>query len=85
MTRVNRVYKIHKQKCSKIKNNRKIEKSLQVAQKRGTKILQVPNPAEPLRASNGDKSVQKAGCDVPSIIVYFGDKIYWVRQLKLTR
>jgi hypothetical protein len=27
---------IHRQKCSKIQNNRKIEKSLQVAQKRGT-------------------------------------------------
>jgi hypothetical protein len=32
-----------------------------VAQKKGTKILQVPNPAEPLRASNREKSVQKAG------------------------
>jgi hypothetical protein len=61
MTRVNRVYKIHRQKHSKIQNNRKIEKSLQVAQKRGTKILQAPNPAEPLRASNKEKSVQKAG------------------------
>jgi hypothetical protein len=32
-----------------------------VAQKRGTKILQVPNPADPLRSSNGEKAVQKAG------------------------
>jgi len=35
---------IHRQKLSKIQSNRKIEKSLQVAQKRGTKILQVSNP-----------------------------------------
>jgi hypothetical protein len=49
---------IHKQKRSKIQNNRKIEKSLQVAQKRGTKkILQVPNPADPLKSSNEEKSV----------------------------
>jgi hypothetical protein len=32
---------IHRQKRSKIQNNKKIKKSLQVAQKRGTKILQV--------------------------------------------
>jgi hypothetical protein len=32
-----------------------------VAQKRGTKILQVPNPTDPLKASDGEKSVQKAG------------------------
>jgi len=44
-------------KGSKIQNNRKIEKSLQVAQKRGTKILQVPNPANPLKSSNREKSV----------------------------
>jgi len=31
-----------------------------VAQKRGTKILQVPNPVDPLKASNREKSVQKA-------------------------
>jgi len=36
-----------------------IEKSLQVAQKRGTKILKVPNPADPLKASNREESVQK--------------------------
>jgi hypothetical protein len=35
---------IHKQKRSKIQNNRRIEKSLQMAQKRGTEILQVSNP-----------------------------------------
>jgi hypothetical protein len=35
---------IHKQKRSKIQNNRKVEKRLQMAQKRGTKILQVSNP-----------------------------------------
>jgi len=32
-----------------------------VSQKKGTKILQVPNPADPLKASNGEKSIQKAG------------------------
>jgi hypothetical protein len=35
---------IHRQKLSKIQCNRKIEKSLQVAQKRGTLVLQVSNP-----------------------------------------
>jgi hypothetical protein len=49
---------IHRQKLSKIQNNRKIEKSLQVAQKRGTEILQVPNPADPLKSSNEEKSVK---------------------------
>jgi hypothetical protein len=48
---------IHRQKHSKIQNNRKIEKSLQVAQKRGLEILQVPNPADPLKSSNREKSV----------------------------
>jgi hypothetical protein len=48
---------IHKKKRSKIQNNRKIEKSLQVAQKRGAEILQVPNPADPLKSSNEEKSV----------------------------
>jgi len=48
---------IHRQKRSKIQNHRKIEKSLQVAQKRGTQILQVPNPVDPLKSSNGEKSV----------------------------
>jgi hypothetical protein len=52
-----RVSKIHRQKHSKIQNNRKLEKSLQMAQKRGAKILQVPNPADPLKSSNGDKTV----------------------------
>jgi hypothetical protein len=52
---------IHKQKRSKIQNSRKIEKSLQVAQKRGTKILQVPNFANPLKSSNGEQTVLKAG------------------------
>jgi len=32
-----------------------------VAQKRGIKILQVPNPVDPLKLSNGVKTVQKAG------------------------
>jgi hypothetical protein len=49
---------IHRKKRSKIQNNRKIEKSLQVAQKRGTEILQVPNPADPQKSSNGEKSVK---------------------------
>jgi hypothetical protein len=31
-----------------------------VAQKRGTKILQVPNPADALKVRNGEISVQKA-------------------------
>jgi hypothetical protein len=35
---------IHRQKLSKIQSNRKIEKSLQVAQKIGTEVLQVSNP-----------------------------------------
>lgn len=48
---------IHRQKRSKIQNNRKIEKNLQVAQKRGTEILQVPNPVDLLKSSNGEKSV----------------------------
>jgi hypothetical protein len=48
---------IHKQKRSKIQNNRKIKNGLQVAQKRGTKILQVPNPTDPLKSSNEEKSV----------------------------
>jgi hypothetical protein len=59
-TRVNRVIISTNKKLSKIQNDRKIEKSLQVAQKRGTEILQVPNPANPLKSSNGEKSV-KAG------------------------
>jgi hypothetical protein len=28
---------------------------------RGTKILQVPNPANPLKASDGERSIHKAG------------------------
>jgi hypothetical protein len=48
---------IRRQKLSKIQNKRKIEKSLQVAQKRGTEILQVSNPTNPLKSSNGEKSV----------------------------
>jgi hypothetical protein len=32
-----------------------------MAQKRGTKILQVPNPADPLKSSNREKDVQKIG------------------------
>jgi hypothetical protein len=59
-TRVNRVIISTNKKLSKIQNDREIEKSLQVAQKRGTEILQVPNPANPLKSSNGEKSV-KAG------------------------
>jgi hypothetical protein len=30
---------------------------MQVAQKRGTEILQVSNPADPLKSSNEEKSV----------------------------
>jgi hypothetical protein len=52
---------IHRQKRSKIQNNRKIKKSLQVAQKRGTEIIQVLNPPDPLKSSNGEKSIKKAG------------------------
>jgi hypothetical protein len=59
-TRLNRVIIFTDKKLSKIQNNRKIEKSLQVTQKRGTEILQVPNPADPLKSSNEEKSV-KAG------------------------
>jgi hypothetical protein len=59
-TRVNRVIISTDKKLSKIQNNRKIEKSLQVAQKRGTEILQVPNLADPLKSSNEEKFV-KAG------------------------
>jgi hypothetical protein len=59
-TRVNRVIISTNKKLSKIQNNRKIEKSLQVAQKRGTEILQVPNSVDPLKSSNWEKSV-KAG------------------------
>jgi hypothetical protein len=59
-TRVNRVIISTNKKLSKIQNDREIEKSLQVAQKRGTEILQVPNPANPLKSSNGEKS-EKAG------------------------
>jgi hypothetical protein len=59
-TRVNRVIISTNKKLSKIQNDREIEKSLQVAQKRGTEILQVPNPANPLKSSSGEKSV-KAG------------------------
>jgi hypothetical protein len=40
-----------------MQNKKEIEKSLQVAQKRGTKILQIPNPADPLKSSSGEKSV----------------------------
>jgi hypothetical protein len=61
MIKVNKVYKIHRQKHSIIQNKRKIEKSLQVVQKRGTKILQVLNAADPLKSRNGEKAVQKAG------------------------
>jgi hypothetical protein len=32
-----------------------------VAQKRGTKILHVPNPANPLKSSNGEQTALKAG------------------------
>jgi hypothetical protein len=32
-----------------------------VARKRGTKILQVPNPANPLKSSDGEQTVLKAG------------------------
>jgi hypothetical protein len=39
-------------------NNQKFVKQLI---ERGTKILQVPNPANPLKASDGERSVYKAG------------------------
>jgi hypothetical protein len=52
---------IYRKKLSKIQNNRRIEKSLQVAQKRGIEILQVSNPADPLNASNREKSVPEVG------------------------
>jgi hypothetical protein len=48
---------IHSQKSSKIQNNRKVEKRLQMAQKKGTEILQVLNPVDPLTSTNGEKSV----------------------------
>jgi hypothetical protein len=32
-----------------------------VAPKKGTKILQVPNPVDPLKSSNEEKAVQKPG------------------------
>jgi hypothetical protein len=52
---------IHRQKRSKILINKKLEKSLKVAQKRETKILQVPKPADPLKSSNEEKTVLKDG------------------------
>jgi hypothetical protein len=61
MIKVNKVYKIHRQKHSIIQNKRKIEKSLQMAKKRGTKMLQVPNPDDPLKSRSREKAVQKAG------------------------
>jgi hypothetical protein len=48
---------IHRQQRSKILINKKLETCLQVAQKRGTIILQVPNPVDPLKSSNREKSV----------------------------
>jgi hypothetical protein len=48
---------IYRQKLSKIQNDRKIEKSLQVAQKSGTEILQVANPANQLTSTNREKSI----------------------------
>jgi hypothetical protein len=56
-TRVDRVIISIDKKRSKILIDRKLEKSLQVARKRGTKILQVSNPADPLKSSNREKSV----------------------------
>jgi hypothetical protein len=35
-----------------------------VAQKRGTKILQVPNPADPLKSCNGEKAYKRLVLDV---------------------
>jgi hypothetical protein len=49
---------IHRQKLSKIQNNRRIKKSLQVAQKRGTTILQLSNLADPLKSINGDEKLK---------------------------
>jgi hypothetical protein len=51
---------IHRQKLYKIQNNRRIKKSLQVAQKRGTEVLQVSNVADSLKSSNGEQIVFKA-------------------------
>jgi hypothetical protein len=39
----------------------KLEKCLEVAQKRGIKILQVPNLVDPPKSSNGEKTVLKVG------------------------
>jgi hypothetical protein len=39
-------------------NNQKFVKQLING---GTKILHVPNPADPLKASDGERSVQKVG------------------------
>jgi hypothetical protein len=47
---------IHRQKRSKIQNNRKVEKRLQMAQKE-EKILQVPNLADPLKSSNREQTI----------------------------
>jgi len=59
---------IHRQKLSKIQSNRKIEKSLQVAQKRGTKVLQVSNPKTfGNRTSDYNNSQFSKGCICQSL------------------
>jgi hypothetical protein len=39
-----------------------------VAQNRGTKLLIVPNPTDPLKSSNGEKAVQKAGFELLQLL-----------------
>jgi hypothetical protein len=66
--RVNRVLKNHKQKVLKSKNNRdnremsasspNKQKFVKQLIEEGTKILHVPKPADPLKASDRERSVQ---------------------------
>jgi hypothetical protein len=70
---------IHRQKRSKILINRKLEKSLQVAQKRGTKILQVPNPVDPLKSSNEEQTVFKSWICTTSASS-FGSREPWTEK-----
>jgi predicted peroxiredoxin len=65
---VNIVYKIYRQKVLKSKNNKdnievsasspNNQKFVKQLIEEGTKILHVPNPANPLKASDGEKAVQ---------------------------
>jgi hypothetical protein len=62
------IYKIHKQKVLKSKNNRgnrevsasstNNQKFVKLLIKEGTKILHVPNPVDPLKASDGENAIQ---------------------------